>query len=68
MRAATAHVLSCERKDNPRQDPVKLAERMWPGDRDVALLTRGAVSPISTTSASALLSTLTEYFIQSLSG
>jgi Phage capsid family len=67
MRTATALVLAAERRDSPRQDPVKLAERMWPGDRDVGLLTRAASSPATTTSASALAHVLTEYFIQSLS-
>jgi hypothetical protein len=66
MRTATAHVLAAERRDSPRQDPVKLAERMWPGDRDVGLLVRGAVSPTTTTSASALLTTLTQFFIEAL--
>jgi hypothetical protein len=66
MRAATAHVLGCERRDKPHEDPAKVAARMWKGDNDVALLTKGAVSPTSTASAAALLTTLTEYFIQSL--
>ncbi len=48
--------------------PERIAERMWPGDRDVGLLTRAGVAPISTTSASALMRTLTEYLIASLSG
>ncbi len=66
MRTATAHVLAAERKDKGREDPVKLAERMWPGDRDVALLTRGTVGTATTSNTSALLATLTEYFIAAL--
>jgi hypothetical protein len=67
-RSATALVLACERPDAPRQDPVKLAADLFPGDRDVGLLTRAAVTPTTTTSAASLLSTLTEYFLESLSG
>ena len=66
MRAATAHVLAAERRDKPKENPVQLAERMWSGDRDVAMLVRGAVSPTSTSSASALLQTLTQFFIEAL--
>ena len=42
MRTATAHLLGAERRDKPSEDPVKIAQRMFPNDRDVALLTRGA--------------------------
>ena len=65
MRAATAQALACERHDKARENPVRIAERMWPGDRDTALLTKGAVSPTTMGNASALAH-LTTHFIASL--
>ena len=49
-------------------DRIEFIARMFPNDSDLALLTRGAVGPISTANASALLRQLTEYFISALSG
>src|SRR5260370_6473303 len=65
MRAATAQVLAAERTDKAREDPVRIAERMWPGDRDVGLLVRGAVSP-TTMGTAAALQHLTTTFVASL--
>ncbi|MET4313545.1 phage major capsid protein [Bradyrhizobium sp. RT4b] len=67
IRTATAHVLAAERRDKPKEDPARLAEKLWPNDRDVGMLIRGAVSTTTTTSAAAVLTTLTEYLIASLS-
>ena len=63
-RAAVAHIVA--HVDGGRPD--RIVARMFPNDSDLALLTRGAVGPISTTNASALLRQLTEYFISALSG
>src|SRR4051794_35154438 len=62
-RTATAHLVAKIEGGNP----AKIAERLYPNDRDVALLIKGAVSQTTTTSAAGLLTTLTEYLIASLS-
>jgi len=62
MRTANAHLISVVEGGRPE----KIAERNWPYDSDAALLIKGAVSTMTTTSAAALVR-LTAHFVASLS-
>jgi hypothetical protein len=50
------------------EDPQKVVAQRWPSDADAATVTKAAVSPLTTSTGSSLLKTLTVNFIESLSG
>ena len=63
-RTAVAHLLAKIDGGNPGQ----MAEKMFPGDGDVALLSKGAVATTTTGNMPALVQTLVADFIASLGG
>ena len=63
-RTAVAHILAKIDGGNPGQ----MAEKMFPGDGDVALLSKGAVATTTTGNMPALVQTLVPDFIASLGG
>ena len=62
MRCALAHLVAKIDSGTPAQ----VADRMFPNDRDVALLIRAPVVPTSTTNTPALMTTLTAYLVAAL--
>ena len=62
VRTANAHLLALIEGGRPE----KIAERNWPYDSDAALLVKGAVSTMTTTSAASIGAGSRQHFVASL--
>ncbi len=62
VRSAAAHVMACDRPGKPSESVDDVVAREWPGDRNVAWMTRAAVNVTTTDNTPALVQTVISDF------